>query len=120
MGSVTGNLGDTMRHYAVFQIVLLVVGAVSALPAEDIKYNEVQGDMELALQEYIEQLLSQRPDVRQELELAVEKYIEQNIPADKKHALKKRSPTPLATAINATKKKTCLLTLGLFCIQIIG
>merc|ERR1712018_692274 len=120
MGSFTNNLIGTMRHF--LAVMAIAVVSVSALPRDDIDYNDVgvQGDMELALQEYLEQLLSQRPDVREELEHAVEQFIAQNIQADKQHALRKRSPTIIATAINATKKKTCLLSLGLFCIQLIG
>merc|ERR1711934_548749 len=121
MGSLTNDLLDTaMLRNAVFLIAVMAIAVVSPLPTEDADYNDVQGDMEFALQEYLEQLLSQRPDVKQELEHAVEKYIMQNVPEDKKHSLKKRSPTIIATLVNATKKKTCFLTLGLLCVQLIG
>merc|ERR1712224_877409 len=115
MGSFTNDLVDkTMRLHVVFLV------AVAAMPVEDADYNDVGTDMEFALQEYLEQLLSQRPDVKEELERAVEEYIEQNVPEDKKHILRKRSPTVIATLVNATKKKTCFLTLGLLCVQLVG
>merc|ERR1719507_234172 len=108
-----------MLRNAVFLIAVMAIAVVSPLPTEDADYNDVQTDMEFALQEYLEQLLSQRPDVEEELERAVEEYIEQNVPEDKKHILRKRSPTIKATLINATKKKTCFLTLGLLCVQLV-
>merc|ERR1712027_175542 len=110
MGSFIGDLGDfTMPRHLVFLV------AASAMPVEDADYNDVQTDMEFALQEYLEQLLSQRPDVKEELERAVEEYKEKNVPEEKKHILRKRSPTVIAT-----KKKTCFLTLGLVCVQLVG
>merc|ERR1711934_1250917 len=112
----------TMSRYLVFLVaVVAMAAAASALPVQDADYNDVQtDDMEFALQEYLEQLLSQRPDVEEELERAMEEYIEQNVPEDKKHILRKRSPTIKATLIDATKKKTCFLTLGLLCVQLVG
>ena len=50
----------------------------------------------------------------------MQEYIEQNVPEEKKHLLRKRSPTIIATLVNATKKKTCFLTLGLVCVQLVG
>merc|ERR1712224_398022 len=122
MGSFTNDLVDkTMRLHVVFLVAVAAISAAaSAMPVEDADYNDVGTDMEFALQEYLEQLLSQRPDVKEELERAVEEYIEQNVPEDKKHILRKRSPTVIATLVNATKKKTCFLTLGLLCVQLVG